>query len=107
MLNLKRGHARRSGTAVAQGLYDSTINANSNSSVTIETSRLCDGVQERLYLRRGTMAWRLLTAHFYSKGRLGRCPPSAKEKVNGGWLVLNLESKLLSFASAPQIIGWA
>lgn len=34
-------------------------------------------------------------------------PPSAKEKVNGGWLVLNLESELLSFASAPQIIGWA
>ena len=34
-------------------------------------------------------------------------PPSAKEKVNGGWLVLIVNSKLLSFANAPQIIGRA
>lgn len=34
-------------------------------------------------------------------------PPSVKEKVNGGWLVLIYNSKLLSFANAPQIVGRA
>jgi hypothetical protein len=32
---------------------------------------------------------------------------SGREKVNGGWLVLIINSKLLSFANAPQIIGRA
>ena len=88
MLNLKRSHARRSGIAVSRDYCDSTINANSNSSVTIETSNLRDGARKRLCLRRGAIAWRFLTAYFCSKRRLGNRVQTSGKEFNGRWLVL-------------------